>query len=108
LSSVSRHAAPLRNDAEVVLQVLTALGSYDLATAPDLLDLLLIHEVGSLTDATSGDPISTLVLRSHEEPTDGRCTAHYAEYVLPDGTVLWRTLRSFSMDLPRGADDSAV
>jgi hypothetical protein len=103
-----RAVLELRHEAEVALEALTARGSYDLATAPGFLALLLTHSVGSLSDVTTGAPIPTLAVRSHDEPTGGGCTAGYTEYVLPDGSLLWRTLRLLSMDLPRGADDGAV
>jgi hypothetical protein len=103
-----RAVSELRHRAALVLQTLTAQGSYDLAMAPDLLDILLTHEAGSLTNVVSGAPILTLQIRSHSEPTEGRCTAQSTEYVLPDGQVFWRLLRSFVMELPRGPDQGAV
>jgi hypothetical protein len=104
-----RAVRALRHRAELVLQsqALTVPGSYDLAMAPDLLGILLIHEAGSLMNVISGAPILTLRIRAHSEPT-GSCTAQYTEYVLPDGQVFWRLLRSFSMGLPRGSDEGAV
>ena len=102
-----RRVSELRREAEVVLQVLTARGSYDLATSPDLLDALLTREAGSLTDVVTGAPIPTLGVRFQSEPTEGGCTFGYTEYLLPDGSLFWRSLRLITMGLRRGADERA-